>query len=89
MAWVIKRTTRSFIMLNTILENSEKHFPYTSILFYQIMVAEHGTYDYDLMKEIKVIVKLLLLFSFIVLTMIKVVVIIQVKAGNTMIKYLK
>ena len=53
------------------------------------MVAEHGTYDYDLMKEIKVIVKLLLLFSFIVLTMIKVVVIIQVKAGKTMIKYLK
>ena len=49
------------------------------------MVADHGTCDYDLRKEIKIIVKLLLSFSIIVLIMIKFVVILQVKADKTMI----
>ena len=50
------------------------------------MVGDHGTCYYDLRKEIEIIVNLLLWFSIVVLIMIKVIVILQVKAGKAMIK---
>lgn len=49
------------------------------------MVAEHSIYDYDLWKEIKMLVKLLL-SPIIQFNMMKVLAIIQVKASKFVIK---
>ena len=42
-------------MLNTMMENKHKSFISISI-FSEIMVADHGIYDHDLRKEIKIMV---------------------------------
>ena len=52
------------------------------------MVAEHSIYDHDIKKEIKILVKLLYLFSIIQFNMMELLAIIQVKAGKFVIKEL-
>ena len=55
-------------------------------LFSVIMVVDHGIYDHDLRKEIKMIVKLLLLLCVIAHKIIKRLSILYVTASETMIK---
>lgn len=49
------------------------------------MVAEHGVYDHDLRKKIKILVEPFL-FSILVFNMVNLLAILQVNAGKTMIK---
>ena len=51
-----------------------------------IMVQRYGTCDHDLSKENKILIELLLIFSIIVINIIKPLATIQIKAGSTMIK---
>ena len=54
-------------------------------IFYEIMVAEHGVYDHDLRKKIKILVEPFL-FTILVFNMVNHLAILQVNAGKTMIK---
>ena len=67
-------------------ENENKNF--TNVCFSDIMVQRYGTCDHDLSKENKILIELLLIFSIIVINMIKPPATIQIKAGSTMIKEL-
>ena len=53
--------------------------------FYEITVPEHDACDHDLRKEIKILVEPFS-FSILVFSMLKLLAILQVKAGKTMIK---
>ena len=50
------------------------------------MALENGTCDHDLRKEIKILVKNLILLSIVVFNMVKLLGTLQVKAGKAMIK---
>ena len=68
----------SFIVLNVVIV--------FNFFFSDILVAEHGIYDHDLRKKVKILVKILFLFSVLVFNMINLLVILQVKVGKTVIK---
>ena len=71
-------------MLNTTMGSSRLFLILQS--FFEIMVAGYGTCDHDLKNEIEILVKLLLSFSAIVFNITKLLAVLQVKAGKTMIK---
>ena len=50
------------------------------------MVQKYRTCDHDLSQENKILIELLVVFSIIVINMIKPLAKIQIKAGSTMIK---
>ena len=50
------------------------------------MVADYGTCDHDLKNEIEILVKLLLSFSAIVFNTTKLLAVLRVKTGKTVIK---
>ena len=46
------------------------------------MVVEHGIYDHGLRKEIKILVEILFLFTMILFSKMKLLVMLQVKASK-------
>ena len=50
------------------------------------MVADYGTCDHDFKNEIEILVKLLLSFSAIVFNITKLLAVLRVKTGKTVIK---
>ena len=66
---IIKSITRSFIMLNTLMENENTGFANISILFlrscsqHEMHSCEH---EHDLRKEVEILAKLVLLFLIII-----------------------
>ena len=72
-------------MLNTIIGNKKEVYQYFNF-FSRTMVTDCGIRDYDIKKEIEIIVKLLWLFSAIKFNMMELLAILNVKACKTMIK---
>ena len=63
------------------MKGESKSFANVSIFFSESMVVEHDICDHDLRKEIKILIKLLFLFSKIVYNIMKLLAKVQVKAG--------
>ena len=80
----MKTVARNFIILHAMWKRKQKF--YCFFFFSDIMVQKYGTCDHDLSQENKILIELLVVFSIIVINMIKPLAKIQIKAGSTMIK---
>ena len=82
----MKTVARNFIILHAMLKRKQKFYCYLFFFFSDIMVQKYRTCDHDLSQENKILIELLVVFSIIVINMIKPLATIQIKAGSTMIK---
>ena len=83
----MKTVARNFIILHAMWKRKQKFYCFFLLFFFSdIMVQKYGTCDHDLSQENKILIELLVVFSIIVINMIKPLAKIQIKAGSTMIK---
>ena len=81
----MKTVARNFIILHAMWKRKQKFYCFF-FFFSDIMVQKYGTCDHDLSQENKILIELLVVFSIIVINMIKPLAKIQIKAGSTIIK---
>ena len=85
-----KSMTRSIIMLNIIVENEENYLFNILISFprswSQILYQYIAYCGYYLRRVTNMLVKMLFLLSIVILIMMRLLVVLQVTAGKTMIK---
>ena len=82
----MKTVARNFIILHALSKRKQKFYFFFFFFFSDIMVQKYRTCDHDLSQENKILIELLVVFSIIVINMIKPLAKIQIKAGSTMIK---
>ena len=80
----MKSVARSFMLCY--MENRSRIFTNILIFFLDIMVPIHSLCDHDLRKEIKIFIKIWVLFSIRLFNTVKLLAILQIKASKTIIK---